>query len=141
MLKFELTNGDKTIDKYISKVSNFPLGKVSKLVQTDIQDNARSRGWRRIPKTIKRRIIDKNHHEIFIGGNAKDVNVAIWQDGGTRSHFIRPVKKKALSWSSGGKRFFSKGHMVKGIKATNFFRIYDSTITKTNAIIDKEMKA
>ena len=35
---------------------------------------------------------------------------------GTKAHFIRPNKASALSWVSGGTRFFSKGHMVSGIK-------------------------
>lgn len=35
---------------------------------------------------------------------------------GTKSHFIEPVSKEALHWSQGGQHFFSKGHMVSGIK-------------------------
>ena len=41
---------------------------------------------------------------------------AIYQDQGTRDHMIRPVNKKALHWDG----FFSKGHMVSGIKGKHF---------------------
>lgn len=36
---------------------------------------------------------------------------------GTKDHEVTPKNTKALSWASGGNRFFSKGHKVKGIKA------------------------
>ena len=41
---------------------------------------------------------------------------AIYQDQGTRDHMIRPVNKKALHWDG----FFSKGHMVSGIRGKHF---------------------
>lgn len=41
---------------------------------------------------------------------------------GTKSHMIRPVKAKALSWNVGGTQFFSKGHKVKGIKANPWLK-------------------
>ena len=36
---------------------------------------------------------------------------------GTKRHFIKPIKAKVLSWSEGGKRFFSRGHFVSGVYA------------------------
>ena len=42
---------------------------------------------------------------------------AIYQDQGTRDHMIYPVNKKALHW---GGKYFSKGHMVSGIKGKHF---------------------
>lgn len=41
---------------------------------------------------------------------------------GTTTHFVRPTKKKALHWKQDGKDRFSKGHIVKGIKAYAPFR-------------------
>ena len=42
------------------------------------------------------------------------------RETGTRSHFVRPVNAKALSWIAGGFiRAFSKGHWVRGITPTN----------------------
>ena len=40
---------------------------------------------------------------------------------GTKAHFIRPRTRKALRFvGAGGRFFFSKGHMVRGIKADPF---------------------
>ena len=41
---------------------------------------------------------------------------AVYQDQGTRDHMIKPVNKKALHWDG----YFSKGHMVSGIKGKHF---------------------
>jgi len=38
---------------------------------------------------------------------------------GYKAHLIKPVRKKALSWKTGGKRFFSKGHMIPRFKGTH----------------------
>ena len=48
-------------------------------------------------------------------------------DRGTPRHMVRPKHKKALHWGKpgqgpGGKGFFSKGHMVKGIHARQWTR-------------------
>ena len=52
--------------------------------------------------------------------------------------FVGPKNKGSLSWASGGSRFFSKGHMMKGQKAdpwieTNFdkrFKIFSKNMSK-----------
>ena len=41
---------------------------------------------------------------------------AIYQDQGTKVHMIKPVNAKALHWDG----YFSKGHMVSGIKGKHF---------------------
>ena len=47
-------------------------------------------------------------------------DVAKAREEGTKSHFIKPVNAKALSFIAGGFiRAFSKGHFVRGITATN----------------------
>jgi hypothetical protein len=47
-------------------------------------------------------------------------DVASAREKGTRSHFIKPVNAKALSFIVGGFiRGFSKGHWVRGITPTN----------------------
>jgi len=59
--------------------------------------------------------------------------LGIWFEKGTKEHFIEPKGSGAqftkiekslaganvLSWIENGKRFFSKGHFVKGITATH----------------------
>ena len=41
---------------------------------------------------------------------------------GTKRHFIKPVNVSALSWVQNGKRFFSKGHFVSGIKKSEWIK-------------------
>ena len=41
---------------------------------------------------------------------------ALYQDQGPRDHMIKPVNRKALHWDG----YFSKGHMVSGIKGKHF---------------------
>lgn len=42
---------------------------------------------------------------------------AVYVDQGTKAHMIKPVNRKALHW---GGKYFSKGHMVSGIKGKHF---------------------
>jgi len=50
-------------------------------------------------------------------------DVALARETGTRSHFVRPVNVKALSFIAVGLiRAFSKGHWVRGITPTNVVR-------------------
>ncbi len=44
-------------------------------------------------------------------------DVAIAREYGTRDHWIRPRLKQVLSWIQQGKRLFSAGHIVSGIKS------------------------
>lgn len=139
MISVEMNTG--SIDRLIGKIKlDIPLTKISKAIQEDIIDDTKKRGWRRIGGTIKRRVIDKNTHEVFIGGKEKDAKISIYLNRGTKAHWIRPVKKLALSWVNGGTRYFSKGHIVSGIKATNFFKVYNSTQNKINKLIDETYK-
>lgn len=140
MLTFTFSNGG-SIEKLIVKLSKpLPMNKIGKTVQDDIIEETKRRGWKRPAGTIKRRTVDKNTQEIFIGGKAKDAMVSGFLHSGTKSHFIRPVKKAALHWSSNGVRFFSKGHWVRGIKPTNFFSIYPKTLSKIQAIVTEHYK-
>lgn len=141
MIKVEVTSGSNTLETIIANLqNNFPLSKISKAVQEDIQDEATRRGWKRIPATIKRGVLDKNNHVIFLGGKEKDKDVAVYLNDGTEDHSILPKNKKALRWVSGGQTFFSKHNFVKGIKTTHFFTIYDSTLNKINAIVIEALK-
>ena len=59
-------------------------------------------------------ITSQSDSEITIQSPAK---YAAFQNYGTRPHMIRPTSKKALHWDG---KFFSKGHMVSGIKGKHF---------------------
>ncbi len=138
MLNIEITQTG-SLDNSLARIqSDFPLSKISRQVQDDIKEEAQRRGWNRIPDTVKRRVIDRNTHEIYLGGKSKDI--AAYLQRGTIAHFIRPVRKSALHWIQGGVSMFSKGHFVRGIKATNFFRVYESTINRIGGIIKSFLK-
>ena len=49
-------------------------------------------------------------------------DVAVAREYGTKDHWVRPTVKLALSWIQQGKRLFSKGHMVSGIKSLYIIR-------------------
>lgn len=138
MITFEFTSGEG-FQRLIGKLENVvPMVQLGKIVQEDIIAETKNRGWKRIGKTIKRRTVNKNTQEIFTAG--KDADIAGYLNRGTRGHYIFPNKKQALSWVDGGTRFFSKGHFVRGIKATNFFSIYPSTLRKMKATITESYK-
>lgn len=49
-------------------------------------------------------------------------DVAIAREYGTKDHWIRPRFKQLLSWIQDGRRLFSKGHIVSGIKSLHIIR-------------------
>jgi len=44
-------------------------------------------------------------------------DVAVAREYGTKDHWIRPRLKQVLSWIHEGRRLFSRGHIVSGIKS------------------------
>ncbi len=59
---------------------------------------------------------------------------------GTRDHFIKPVKAKALSWVQNGQRRFSQGHTVSGIKKSHWIETnYDKKHKTFNALVVKSV--
>ena len=57
------------------------------------------------------------------------------REEGTRDHKIEPANTKSLSWIQNGKRFFSKGHWVRGIRAE---KIIERTIKKKTNQLNRE---
>lgn len=41
---------------------------------------------------------------------------------GTRAHFVKPYRRRALRFFEGGQEYFSRGHEVSGIAARPFLR-------------------
>jgi len=115
------------------------LQKAGEIVQKDLQDYGKNKGWKDIPNHILSRMIDDNTVEIY-GSNEKRT-IMKYLNFGTKAHFIKPVRAKVLSWVQGGERFFSKGHMVSGIKAMNFFRITESARSKVLNFVSERRKA
>jgi len=70
-----------------------------------------------LSNSLEHRVND-NSSSIFINEDKAPHGKFIYK--GTQDHFIFPKNSNALSFAIGGNRFFSKGHMVKGIKAEPF---------------------
>lgn len=99
-------------------------------------------------------IIKMKHYKTGMMANSVDVmhdgdgvylvgNTAMSVDGfpyplaietGTRSHYVAPVTFDALHWVKGGKDYYSKGHMVSGIKADPYV---DNSIENLANAIDE----
>lgn len=60
-------------------------------------------------------ITDRSQNSITISSPNR-MMFLILEFTGAKPHMIRPVRKEALRFMMGGNMFFSKGHMVKGIK-------------------------
>jgi hypothetical protein len=84
-----------------------------KILVTDIKrhtpvDTGKLRGSIRKKKTA-------TGGEIYLNGKRNN-EVAEYLIEGTKSHWVRPKKKKVLAWFTGSGMAFSKGHKVKGIR-------------------------
>jgi len=62
-------------------------------------------------------------------------DVAIAREYGTKDHWIRPRFKQLLSWIQDGRRLFSRGHIVSGIKSLYIIR--NVVNEKTSEVQDK----
>ena len=72
---------------------------------------------------------------MLVRWNGLSINYATFVNSGTDDHDIAPKNKKALRWVGGnGRNFFSKGHRVKGIKASHFI---ENTAQETFSRLDK----
>lgn len=69
----------------------------------------------KLKRSIGLRKIEDGFELFFKSG--KENEIANYQHFGTKTHLVQPVKKQALHWD----KYFSKGHIVRGIKATKFF--------------------
>ncbi len=59
------------------------------------------------------------------------------EETGTKRHFIKPVKKRALHFIVRGVEFFSKGHWVKGIVASH---IIADSMKEMEPFIEKRLQ-
>lgn len=61
-------------------------------------------------------------HENKQGEDEGFLQIAIWQNDGTESHWVAPVKAKVLHWTDeeSGQDYYSMGHLVRGIQARHF---------------------
>ncbi len=96
---------------------------VNELIVDTIQDKMRENNFSQkiwmSTKVINSRI--ENNQVIITIQNyyfsETGFDVAVAREYGTRDHWIRPRLKQVLSWIQQGKRLFSAGHIVSGIKS------------------------
>jgi len=97
------------------------MQKVLELIRLDVQSRTPV-DTGQLKRSIKAKVIGTNKGQIYITGKRNN-EVAIYQHEGTIDHFIAPKSPSGvLHWMTGGKHYFSKGHMVRGIEPTNFFQ-------------------
>ena len=63
-------------------------------------------------------------------------DVALAREEGTRTHFVAPRFRAALSWIANGIRIFSKGHWVRGIRRSN---VIQNTIAERFPILQARL--
>jgi len=97
------------------------IKKISKIVASDIRSTARRNKWKSIPPSIIIKHISVGEEHVTVSDNK--MTLAKWLHYGTKRHFVAPKSAKALHWVSRGKSFFSKGHWVSGIIASDFFKL------------------
>lgn len=130
----------KNIENYIYNFqSNFPLSKISKTVQEDLIQESINRGWNRIKGTVKRRVLNKNHHEVYT-----DNDISVYLHKGTPSHSIKAKNKKALRWFEGGVGAgimkFAKSVKHPGTKPNPFFKITQDIRLQLQLISEQFMR-
>lgn len=97
----------------LKKLTPKQIEEALSILVTDIKrntpvDTGKLRGSIRKRKTA-------NGGEIYLNGKRNN-EVAEYLIDGTKAHWVRPKKKKALAWWTGSGMAFSTGHKVKGIR-------------------------
>ena len=108
---------------------------IAKLIKEEIEDRIISKGLINTGKLYSSVVVDSSGVDVVVRmaktkyrNGTRVSDVAIWQNEGTKRHYIKPKKPGGtLAWTVGSRTFFSKGHFVSGVKAQKFFRT-----TKTN---------
>lgn len=138
---------DKLVQQYVKSIKEKTCLNpkqfkwIGEIVKNSLINETKNRNWINIPDNISL-IENIPGQELTIYIKSKKWNtIAGYQHFGTVKHFIKPVKKRALSWVSGGTRYFSKGHYVKGIKPTKFFSISDVTKNKVDEYLKNLLTA
>ena len=131
------SNTETLIEKFEKKTNILTpanMLKLGKIVQEELKKFAKSHHWKTIPEAILIRQPDNNTVEIYPSPDKR--NIFSYLHFGTKSHFIRPVKAKALHWIQNGEDRFSKGHMVSGITGLHWFAFTIEIILKIKNYIN-----
>lgn len=153
----------RSFDSVVTRILKLPIMKVADIPKQDLIDDTIDRGWRRFKYAVKDIKVDDDTAKVLIDDSAHEPlssaispltpnQLATFLDKGTISHMVKPVNAKALRWESktvspkglSAKMktgvFFSKGHKISGIKATNFWRLMDKSKKAMNEFISNWIK-
>lgn len=131
--------------KFTLQYRSFAKSKVTelanKIVLDEIHSTMRTKGFSEkiIENTfvksvdVQDEIIDIEILSDYESESGFDISTAV--EEGTRDHFIRPSNGKVLSWIQNGKRIFSRGHKVSGIKPE---KIIEKTIKQKSRQLKSE---
>ena len=137
-IKSTLKNTEKKIDKKIVAL-NQAIHQSGLLLETAIKQDIAS-----YPSVDTGRFLGSIESDLSKPLQASvftRVKYAKFLEYGTSPHFILPKTKKVLAWKGGGKWFFSKGHMVRGIKPRRHFgRTANKMAPIIRAYIEGKMK-
>lgn len=128
---------DKVIikcEESLNVLKSTQLKRIANFIIQKLQLIARQKKWKTIPGAIEETIISEN--EILIHPSDEKEQLFRWLHSGTKRHFVKPTKAKALSWVQDGERRLSKGHFVSGIIATNFFRVTPDMASEIKRLIE-----
>lgn len=117
-------------DKEISRLERIKRQLLTLDPLDDISKYALKRIEHYSPDSIKGGwdVIVDNGSIKFVHNRVKD-KILWFLELGTIAHYVEPRNKKVLHWESDGKDFFSRGHVVSGIKPHLFF-----SRTKTDVV-------
>ena len=101
------------------------IGHLDELMKTTIRDGMKLTAQNMLNELHTRSPVDHGLLKQWAITSQSDTMVKIqspafyaaYQNYGTKSHMIRPKSKLALHWDG---KYFSKGHMVSGIKGKHF---------------------
>jgi len=128
---------EKSFDSIITRMLKMPMKQIAHAAEQDLIQETRSHGWRRFVSTIHGLELTDDTAAVYLEDKVMDIAGYLHRE--TARHMVKPVNKKALHWQMKGKDYFSKGHMVSGIKATNWWRLYEKTKEKINNIITEHI--
>jgi hypothetical protein len=135
-IEFEGQKLENIIVKYENTVNVLKANNIKRIgaiVVRYLKNVAKEKNWKTIAPAIISTLINDN--EILIHSNSDKAKLMGWLHSGTKRHFVAPKSAKVLSWVSGRQRYFSKGHFVSGIKATNFFTVTPDLNSQINNYI------
>jgi hypothetical protein len=122
-------------DKYLQAALREFMGDVGEDIKNDLLSYPKRDRWRHEVKVN----VEVN---FFISRSGQvvvqvDDELYAFVDQGTKRHWVRPRYRKALRWidkKSGAGPFFSKGHVVRGIRARHWTRYVQKRWDKKLAV-------